>query len=185
MEPEPLHTVKEFETFTTNSITYFELVTIIDKETQVETKVEVYFPVYLTQVSPQDTVTTVNGAYVEPPTELEPYPPVTPASFTGLYRYIFYDTIIYRDFNENIKTLSGSATKGAWEHFDINDCYQFVEFIPDTVRYRRFEFIATAKDEKGEVKSTKSYFVDVKDHNWTPGLVALRNAIQTIRDRGN
>lgn len=180
-----LHTVKEFQAFSTASITYFELVTMVDPATQVETQVEVYFPVYLTQVTPQDTVTTVNGAYTVAPTVEAPYPPVTPASLSGLYRYIFYDTVIYRDFNETIKTLTGTATLGTWQQLDMNDCYQMVEFIPDTVRYRQFQFLAEAKDKDGVVVSTMTYLVDVSDRNWTPGMNALRNAIAIIRARGN
>ena len=185
-----LATVREFESFSSSFEYYEEVITpgAVDPVTGLageDIVTRVYYPVRLTQVSPQDTVTIVNGTWITQTTQLNPNPGTTAATLNGYYRYIFYDTIIYRDFNENIKTLTGSATKGTWEQLDMNDCYQMVEFIPDTVRYRRFEFIAEAVNVNNEVVSTKNYYVDVSDRNWTPGLMALRNAVQIIRDRGN
>lgn len=171
-----ISTVTEFQSFT-STITYYELVTSVDGVTGLETQTQVYYPVYITQVSPQSTVTIVNGSYDGEN--------VTAAAISGLYRYIFYDTVIYRDFNGNVKTITGTETQGTWEQIDMNDCYQVIEFIPDSTRYRRFEFNADAKDHEGVIVSSMTYYVDVSDRNWTPGMNVLRNTVQTIRNRGD
>lgn len=162
-EDSVLATVREFDNFSTN-ITYYS-----EEETPAGT-VRIDYLVEITENSPQNTVSVVDGVS---------------ASISGYYRYIFYDTIIYLDFADTVKTITGSATKGTWELFDVNDCYQMIEFIPDDTRYRRFEFVANAKGTNGETIATKTYYVDVNDQSWTPGLNALLNVIQTIKTRGN
>lgn len=156
-----LATVKEFQSFS-STITYFE-------PGDGATIPDTYYPVTITQVSPQATITTTNGIN---------------ATISGYVKYVFYDTIVYLDFNNTLKTLTGSETQGTWEQFDINDCYQLVEFTPDDQRYRRLEFIAEAKNG-ATVIATNSFYVDVSDRSWTPGLNALKNVVQVIRSRGN
>lgn len=144
----------------------------------------VYYPIRLTQISPYETVSIVNGSYITQPTQQAPNQPINPATLSGFYRYVFFDTLIYRDYNETVKTLTGTANHGAWELFDMNDCYQMVEFIPDNNRFRRFEFLAEAFNSQNEVVSTMTYYIDVSDRNWTPGKNSLKGVVQTIRNRG-
>lgn len=175
-----LNTVGDSQSFSHNIQYYEEVVTVggIDPLTGLpgpDVVTQVYYPVNVTQVNPRTTVTTSNG---------------DPATISGLYQYVFNDVIIYRDFNDTIKTLSGSDTQGSWEQLDMNDCYQIVEFIPDAVRYRRFEFNAEAIYEHPitheiTIMSTKTYYIDVRDYNWTPGMNALKATVATIRSRGN
>jgi len=149
-----LGTVKEFENFS-HSISYQEIDEILGPTN---------FPVAITPVSLQETIITLNG---------------DPASISGYFKYIFFDTIIYLDFENNIVVKSGTETQGTWEQIDMNEVYQMIEFIPDTIRFRTFEFIATANGNQ------KTYTIDVSDQNWTPGLNALQNAVSIIRSRGN
>lgn len=172
-----LSTVREFENFS-HSIRYYEEeigAAGVDPVTGEATPGEVtqmYYPVVVTQAAPQTTVITSQT-------------PNDPASIVGFYKYVFYDTIIYRDFNDNIKTLQGSADKGTWEMLDMNDCYQMVEFIPDSTRFRSFNFIAEAKNPDGSTRSTQTFTINVSDQNWTSGSNALKNVVDTIRARGN
>lgn len=171
-----LGAVREFQNFS-HSIRYYEEIvgaptTNPDGTTTAGETTIVWFPIVVTQTSPQVTVTSTSTAS-------------DPATIIGYYKYIFYDTIIYRDFNENIKTLTGSADKGTWEMLDMNDCYQMIEFIPDNARFRTFSFLCEAKNVDGTTRATATYTIDVSDRNWTPGSVALKNAVDIIRSRGN
>lgn len=172
-----LGTVREFESFS-HSIRYYEEevgAPGVDPTTGAPTAGEVtqvYYPVVITQVAPQTTVITTQTAS-------------DPATIIGFYKYIFYDTIIYRDFKENIKTLQGSADKGTWEMLDMNDCYQMVEFIPDSTRFRTFSFTCEAKNTNGTTRATATYTINVSDQNWTSGSNALKNVVDAIRARGN
>ena len=172
-----LGTVREFQQFS-HSIRYYEEevgAAGVDPTTGAATPGEVtqiYYPVVITQVAPQTTVITTQT-------------PADPASINGFYKYIFYDTIIYRDFNDKIKTLQGTGDKGTWEQLDMNDCYQMVEFIPDSTRFRTFSFTAEAKNANGTTRATQTFTIDVSDQNWTSGSNALKNVVQAIRARGN
>ena len=172
-----LSTVREFEQFS-HSVRYYEEsigAAGVDPVTGEATPGEVtfvYYPVVITQVAPQTTVITTQTAS-------------DPAAINGFYKYIFYDTIIYRDFNDNIKTLRGSGDMGTWEQLDMADCYQMVEFIPDSTRFRTFSFTAEAKNTDGTTRATQTFTIDVSDRSWTSGSNALKNAVDTIRARGN
>lgn len=168
-----LGTVREFTNFS-HSIQYYEETpgeptTGVDGTVTPGEAVRTYYPVTITQVTPQSTISTAVG---------------DPATLTGYYKYIFYDTIIYRDFNENIKTLQGSGDMGTWEQFNIDDCYQMVEFIPDSTRFRTFHFTAEAKNTNGSVRATSDYTIDVSDQSWDSGAAALHNVITQIRAKG-
>lgn len=158
-----LGAVRENESFS-YTIQYYEIELVGDVETQVQRVVN------LTQLSPKNTVSVQNGLA---------------AAISGFYETSFFDTIVYLDFSNTIKTLDGDISSSAWEKFDINDCYQFVEFIPDNTRYRRFEFQADAVSESGAIIESKTYYVDLSDLNWTPGMLALQEAVSIIKGRGD
>ena len=172
-----LGTVREFEQFS-YSIRYYEEeigaagVDPVTGEATPGEVTQVYYPVVISQVAPQTTVITTQTAN-------------DPASINGFYKYIFYDTVIYRDYNENIKTLQGSGDMGTWEQLDMNDCYQMVEFIPDSTRFRTFSFTAEAKNSNGTTRATQTFTINVSDQNWTSGSNALKNVVDAIRARGN
>ena len=149
-----LGTVTEFQNFS-HSISYQEVDDILGPTN---------YPVTITPSSAQETVIISDG---------------DPASISGYFKYIFFDTVIYLDFDRNIVTKSGTETQGTWEQINMDEVYQMIEFIPDTVRFRTFEFVATANGNQ------KTYTIDVSDRNWTPGLNALQNAVSIIRARGN
>lgn len=149
-----LGTVREFENFS-YSISYQEIDDILGPTT---------YPVTIIPSSVQETVVITDGVV---------------ATISGYFKYIFFDTVIYLDFDKNIITKSGTETQGTWEQIDMTNVYQMIEFIPDIVRFRTFEFTAIANGNE------KVYAIDVSDQNWTPGMNALKNAVEIIRARGN
>ena len=170
-----LGTVSEFQNFS-YSIRYYEE-TIgaptlnLDGTTTPGLTTRDYYPVVITQANPQMTISSTSVA-------------ADPATISGYFKYVFNDVITYRDFNENIKILQGTPNIGTWELFNINDCYQFVEFSPDDSRFRQFTFTATAKNLDGTIRATTVYTINVSDQNWSSGSDALKNAIDAIKLRG-
>jgi hypothetical protein len=170
-----LGTVTEFQSFS-YSIRYYEESEGpggIDPGTGLATPGEItrtYYPVTIIPASPKPTITTTIG---------------DPATISGLFQYVYNDVITYRDFNENIVVKSGTATLGTWEQINMAEVYQLVEFVPDSSRFRTFSYTAQAKNIDGSVRATTEYTIDVSDQNWSNGATALRNAIATIKARGN
>lgn len=170
-----LGTVSEFQNFTF-TIRYYEetidaLTLNLDGTTTPGETTRSYYPVIITQTTPKPTVTTSST-------------PVDPSIISGYFKHVFNDVIMYRDFNKTIKTIHGTEDVGTWEMLDMNDCYQFVEFSPDTTRFRQFAYTATAKNIDGTTKDTTTFYINVSDQNWSSGSTALKNVIDIIRARG-
>ena len=158
-------TVQEFENFS-YGIQYYDE-GIVDPVTGL-TGEKVDYTVTITQLSPQATVTTSSG--------------IT-ATVAGFYRYIFYDTVIYKNFNNEILTIQGTENLGTWEQIIPAEVYQIIEFIPDATRFRTFNFLAEAKSSTGAVVATTNFIIDVSDRNWDPGKAALQNIVAIIKSR--
>jgi hypothetical protein len=178
-----LGTVKEFENFS-YSISYYKEDTIVNPATGVAVDTITHYPVKITAVTPVESVICTN----EDPTTAA----TSSATVAGNFNRAFFDVLIYKDFKKNIKTINSNDTQGAWEQFDINDCYQFIEFKPDESRYRQFHYIAEAYSktivggqEVITVVATQDYVIELDDRNWDSGKVALQNVIDTISSRSN
>ena len=118
-------------------------------------------------------------------TALVPKPSVVISgnSISGYYKFLFNDSITYKNISNTFTTLQGTETTGAWEIFDINDVYQMTSFKPDSTRFRTFSFLAEAKDGS-QVVDTRTYTIDVDDKNWTPGLNNLKDAVTATKAKG-
>lgn len=170
-----LGTVSEFQNFT-YTVRYYEEtigapVLNLNGTTSPGETIRSYYPVIISQENPQSTITTSSTAS-------------DPCTISGYFKFVFSDVITYIDFDNNIKTLQGTSNVGTWEMLDMNDCYQFVEFSPDTTRFRQFTYTAVAKNTDGTTRATSTFLINVSDQNWSSGSTALKNAIDTIRARG-
>lgn len=185
-----LGTVVEFENF---SFPFDYTTTGIDPLTGLET--EVHYPIRVTTTSPKSTVVLADSqvTWTAPPGGIGSYTYVlgTSASVSGYFKYVYNDSIEYMNFDKDIISLVGTETTGTWEMFDVEDCYQLLSFKADTTRFRQFSYKAEAytKSRIGgndviTVVSTLNCTIDVSDRNWTPGMTALRNAVQTTKSRG-
>lgn len=170
-----LNTVREFQNFSHAIQYYDEIITPggVDPATGLAGEdiiTRIYYPVKITQNNQKPTITTTDG---------------DTATISGFFRYIFWDTIQYRNFNDQLITLTGTETKGAWEQFyeQINDVYQLSYFDPDGSRDRTFSFTATAYNGL-IVKSTQTYTIRVYDPSWTSGRNNLVSAVANIRAAG-
>lgn len=170
-----LGTVTEFQNFSYSIQYYEETITPggVDPVTGLpgeDLVTRIYYPIMVTQTNQKPTVGVTGG---------------DPAIISGFFRYVFWDTIQYRNFNDQLITLTGTETKGAWEQFyeQINDVYQLSYFDPDGSRDRSFSFTASAYDGLNVI-STQTYTIRVYDPSWTSGRNNLVSAVASIRAAG-
>lgn len=161
-----LGTVKELETFSYSIEYYEESEGAPDPVTgEAGAPTITYYPVY---VVPQISKTTITVTPEEEPED--------PATVAGYYKYIFYDTVKYRGYSNNIVTLIGDETQGAWEKLNLDTAFEMTDFDPDRTRDITFSFTANAVDE-GTVIASQQFTVRVYDPNWTNGKNSLKAAV--------
>jgi hypothetical protein len=150
---------KEFENFS-HTITYIEEV-----EEGMPTKT--YFVRIIPQQVNPDSVVIVSD--------------VEMASISGFFRFTFNDTIQYLAKDRSIKTFDtlSEPPGGAWQKVDLDDVSEMVSFKADVTRERQFDYFAEAYDSEspGVVVSTNNYTIIVRDLDWTPGQIALKDAV--------
>jgi hypothetical protein len=104
------------------------------------------------------------------------------ASVSGFFRFTFNDIIQYLAKDRTIKTIDTLAEPpgGAWQKIDLDDVLEMISFKADVTREREFNYIAEAYDSEDPNKETlftNSYTIFVRDLNWTPGQIALKEAV--------
>jgi hypothetical protein len=115
-----------------------------------------YYPVTIVAGSAKDTVVITNGLS---------------ANISGFFKYVFNDTIQYKNKSKTMVTLVGDADKGTWDKLNTNDVYHMTSFKADPSRDLTLSYVATANGE------SKTYTIRINDPNWTNGQNALKNAI--------
>lgn len=157
-----LGTVREFENFSYSIQYYEEVPGAVDPISGLAgPATQTYYPVSIIPAAVKATITTTNG---------------DPATIAGFYKYIFFDTVKYRDYNDTIVTLVGDETQGAWEKLDINSTFEMTDFDPDRARDVSFSFTANAMNGS-TVLASQVYKVRVYDPNWDNGKNALKAAV--------
>lgn len=157
-----LGTVKEFENFSYSIQYYEEVAGEADPISGLAGPSTItYYPVNVIPESVKATITTSNG---------------DPATIAGFYKYIFYDVVNYRGYNNNIAELTGDENQGAWEKLNIDVVFEMTDFSPDRVRDRSFSFTANAMNGS-TVLASQVFTVRVYDPNWTNGKNALQAAV--------
>ena len=157
-----LGTVKEFENFSYDIQYYTEEAGATDPVTGLAGPSTItYYDVNIVPEAIKATIETTDG---------------DPATIVGYYKFIFFDTIDYRDYNGNIVVLTGDETQGAWEKLDINSAFEMTDFDPDRTRDRTFTFTANAMDGD-TVLDSQEYTIRVYDPDWTNGKNALKAAV--------
>jgi hypothetical protein len=129
------------------------------------TTTQVYYNVNIVPAAVKPTITITNG---------------NPATIVGYYQKMFNDTIQYRNHNNQIITLTGDATTGAWDKLTAAkaDVFHLTSFKPDTVRDMSFSFTANAVDNLNNIIATTTYTIRVYDPSWDSGKAALHYALQ-------
>lgn len=126
---------------------------------------------YSVRIIPQETVpdtVTISGATI-----------------SGYFKHVFNDILTYRTFNQQIKTVTTDSDNGAWDKLNTDDVYEFTSFKADTSRSRIYNYVAEAYDPlvPGAVIATQNYTLNVRDLDWTPGLLALKEIVSLTQSR--
>lgn len=157
-----LGTVKEFESFNYSIQYYTEETGAVDPITgEVGASTYTYYPVTITPTIAKTSVSTSTG---------------DPATITGLFQYCFNDTVVYRGFNNDMNTLVGDETTGAWEKMNDSEVFHITSFTADRTRDTSFSYYAEAKNGSTVVAS-QTFTIRVYDPNWTNGQNTLRNKL--------
>ena len=110
---------------------------------------------------------------------------ITGATLSGYFKHVFNDTLKYRTFNQQTKTVVTDSDNGAWDKLNTNDVFEFTSFKADTSRSRIYNYVAEAYDPliPGTVVASQNYTLNVQDLNWAPGLLALKEIVTLTQSR--
>lgn len=163
-DPEEVISVVEYAEFENFSHT----ITYVEPVDEGAPPTITYFVRILPQQGTPDSVTIVSD--------------VENASISGFFRHTFNDTIQYLAKNNLVKTVDTLTPPagGAWLKVDLDDVLEMVSFKADITRERELIYIAQAYDSEDLDKVTlftNQYTIFVRDLNWTPGQLSLKEAV--------
>ena len=100
-------------------------------------------------------------------------------TIAGYFKYAFNDIIEYKSNSRQIKTITTDSDQGAWDKLDTNDIYEMTSFRADTSRNILYNYVAEAYDALTPeiLVSSQNYTINLRDLNWTPGLINLKNLV--------
>jgi hypothetical protein len=104
-----------------------------------------------------------------------------PATISGYFKRVFNDIISYRNFTNEIKTITTDENNGAWDKLELvkSDVKEISSFQPDSNRNIIKSYIAEAYSaaSPNTVVSSTTYTINIRDRNWTPGQLALKELV--------
>jgi hypothetical protein len=111
-----------------------------------------------------------------------------PATISGYFKRVFNDQIQYRNFNNEIKTITTDENNGAWDKLNLvkSDIKEISSFQPDSNRniIKSYRAEAYSPQTPNIVISSATYTINIRDRNWTPGQLALKELVSyTISNR--
>ncbi len=108
-----------------------------------------------------------------------------PGSVSGYFTRVFNDTIKYKTFTDQIKTVVTDSTTGAWDKVINSEVDEVLSFKADTSRNVIKNYLAEAYDPlfPNVVVSSKSYTINIKDLNWTTGQTLLKQLVTLTQSR--
>jgi len=112
-----------------------------------------------------------------------------PATISGYFKRVFNDQIQYRNFNNEIKTITTDENNGAWDKLKLvkPDIKQITSFQPDSNRniIKSYRAEAYSPQTPNVVVSSNTYTINIRDRNWTPGQLELKElvAYTTVLDK--
>lgn len=167
-----LGTHVELESFS-HSITYIEPAGEADPlaDPPVEATEEVRYNV---RIVPQET----NPATVS-------FTAGDPGIVAGYFKRVFNDTIQYKTFDKQIKTVVTDPDNGAWDKVINSEVYETLSFKADASRNIIRNYTAQAYNPlfPAIVVASKSYTINIKDLNWTTGQTLLKQLVTLTQSR--
>jgi hypothetical protein len=159
-----------------NSIQYYtETEGAVDPATgQSGASTIVYYSVRIIPLeSKPDTITITSG---------------NPAIISGYFKRVFNDQIQYRNFTNEIKTITTDENNGAWDKLNLvkSDVKEISSFQPDSNRniIKSYRAEAYSPQTPNIIISSTTYTINITDRNWTPGQLALKELVSyTISNR--
>jgi len=108
-----------------------------------------------------------------------------PGIIAGYFKRVFNDTIQYKTFNKNIKTVVTDPDNGAWDKVINDEVYETLSFKADTTRNIIKNYTAEAYDPVAPttVVASKSYTINIRDLNWTTGQNLLKDLVNLTKSR--
>jgi hypothetical protein len=112
-----------------------------------------------------------------------------PATISGYFKRVFNDTIEYKTFNKNIKTVQTDPDNGAWDKVINDEVYEALSFKADTTRNIIRNYTAEAYDNDPlsptylDVVASKNYTINIRDLNWTTGQNLLKDLVNLTKSR--
>ena len=162
----------ELETFS-HSITYIvpgsEADPLADPPTEATEEIR-----YNVRIVPQET----NPATVS-------FTAGDPGIIAGYFKRVFNDTIQYKTFDKQIKTVVTDPDNGAWDKVIDAEVYETLSFKADTTRNIIRNYTAQAYDPlfPATVVASKSYTINIRDLNWTTGQTLLKQLVTLTQSR--
>ena len=166
----------ELETFS-HSITYIvpgtEADPLADPPTEATEEIR-----YNVRIVPQET----NPATVS-------FTAGDPGIIAGYFKRVFNDTIQYKTFDKQIKTVVTDPDNGAWDKVINSEVYEATSFKADTSRNIIKNYRAEAFDNNPlspnylDIVATKDYTINIKDLNWTTGQTLLKQLVTLTQSR--
>ena len=171
-----LGTHVELETFS-HSITYIEPAGEADPlaDPPVEATEEVRYTVRIVALEGNPTTVTFTTG--------------DPGIIAGFFKRVFNDTIQYKTFNKEIKTVVTDPDNGAWDKVINSEVYEATSFKADTSRNIIKNYRAEAFDNDPlspnylDIVATKDYTINIKDLNWTTGQTLLKQLVTLTQSR--
>lgn len=108
-----------------------------------------------------------------------------PGIVAGYFKRVFNDTIQYKTFGKEIKTVVTDAETGAWDKVINAEVYETLSFKADTTRSVIKNYVAEAYDPlvPATVVASKSYTINIRDLNWTTGQNLLKDLVNLTKSR--
>ena len=112
-----------------------------------------------------------------------------PGIVAGFFKRVFNDTIQYKTFNKEIKTVVTDPDNGAWDKVINLEVYEATSFKADTSRniirnYRAEAFINDPLDPNYlDIVATKNYTINIRDLNWSTGQTLLKQLVTLTQSR--
>jgi len=158
----------EFETFAHSIQYYTEQAGDVDPVTgETGASTIIYYNVrIIPQETKPETITITSG---------------DPATISGYFKRVFNDIISYRNFTNDVKTIETDADNGAWDKLELvkSDIKELTSFQPDPNRsvIRSYTAEAYSATSPNTVVSSNTYTINIRDRNWTPGQLALKDLV--------
>jgi hypothetical protein len=112
-----------------------------------------------------------------------------PGIVAGYFKRVFNDTIQYKTFNKDIKTVVTDPDNGAWDKVINAEVSETISFKADTTRNIIKNYTAEAYDNDPlsptylDVVASKSYTINIRDLNWTTGQTLLKELVNLTKSR--